>query len=232
MTLPPLVIIPAYQAQGRIGRVVRELCQLSATQARPVTILVVDDGSTDATAQEARDEGAVVLVHERNRGKGAALGTALRWAKKEGFEHAVTADADGQHPTDEILRLVALESPAGGMVLGVRSLARDGAPRKNQFSNGISNFFVSWFTGLPLRDTQCGLRRYPVGETLALGCKDNGFAFETEVILRAARVGMPIFQLPVAVFYPKPEDRLTHFHVVRDPYRIVMRVLCTVVEAS
>ncbi|MGC4070757.1 MAG: hypothetical protein QM784_40005 [Polyangiaceae bacterium] len=116
------------------------------------------------------------------------------------------------------------------IVLGVRNLARDGAPSANQFSNGISNRFLSWFTGLNLRDTQCGLRRYPVGETLALGCKDTGYAFESEVLLRAARRGLGIEQLPIAVIYPPAEERLSHFHVFRDPCRIISRVVKTLIE--
>lgn len=230
MSLQPLVIIPAYQAQGRIGKVVRELRSAPLPAEGPLTVLVVDDGSTDGTLAEARDAGARVESHAHNRGKGAALRTGLGWADQAGYERAVTADADGQHPPAEILRFASLETTRGAIVLGVRSLARDGAPRKNQFSNQISNFFVSRFTGQLLRDTQCGLRVYPVKETLALECTDDGFAFETEVILRAARRGIPIAQVPIAVIYPEPAERLTHFDNVRDPFRIITRVLRTLAE--
>ena len=103
-----------------------------------------------------------------------------------------------------------------------------GAPSANQFSNGISNRFLSWFSGLPLRDTQCGLRRYPVQRTLALAPRAEGFAFEAEIILRAAKAGIPIHQVPIEVVYPPQGERTSHFHVVKDPARIIYRVLHTV----
>jgi hypothetical protein len=116
------------------------------------------------------------------------------------------------------------------LILGVRDLVRDGAPRANRFSNGVSNFFLSRFTGVPLADTQCGLRRYPVRETLALGAHADGYAFEAEVILRAAHVGLPMKEEPISVVYPAESERVTHFDSVKDPARIIGVVLRTLHE--
>jgi glycosyltransferase involved in cell wall biosynthesis len=228
--LSPLVVIPAYQAQGRVGKVVSELLDAARAAGVMLKVLVVDDGSTDDSAAEAAASGAVVLRHPSNQGKGAALQTGMQWAKDQGYVQIVSADADGQHPTAEILRLCRLNVPPSTLVLGVRNLARDGAPSANQCSNAISNTFLSWFTGLHLRDTQCGLRLYPVGETLALECTDRGYAFEAEVLIRASRAGLTIEQVPISVFYPPETERLSHFHVVRDPYRIIRRVLSTLLD--
>jgi glycosyltransferase involved in cell wall biosynthesis len=195
-----------------------------------LVLLVVDDGSTDSTAAVAEAAGVHLMRHTLNQGKGAALMTGLAWAKIRGFTQVVTADADGQHPTDEILRLMNIDAPPNAIVLGVRNLKRDGAPAANQFSNALSNRFLSLFSGIRLCDTQCGLRRYPVAETLALNCRDTGYAFEAEVLLRAARHGVPIRQVPVSVHYPPESERLSHFHVARDPYRIVCRVVATLLE--
>lgn len=222
-----LVLIAAYQSQGRVGTVVRELLSVGRTAGVTLSIVVVDDGSTDATATEARRDGAVVLRHPTNKGKGAALRTGMQWARDRGYSQVVTADADGQHPPAEILRLCLLTVAEGTIVLGVRNLARDGAPSANQFSNALSNTFLSWFTGIHLRDTQCGLRLYPVRETLALGCADPGYAFEAEVLIRAGRARLAIEQVPISVYYPPEAERLSHFHVVRDPIRIIFRVLRT-----
>ena len=106
-------------------------------------------------------------------------------------------------------------------------MVRDGAPKNSQFSNSISNFFLSRFAGMRLADTQCGLRRYPLPQTLSLRPASPGYAFEAEVILRAARAGWVIEQVPVRVIYPPVNQRVSHFHVVRDPTRIVFRVLKT-----
>lgn len=193
-------------------------------------MLVVDDGSTDETQNVAQSTGVDCIRHPTNLGKGAAIRSGLAWALRNGFDQIVTADADGQHPAASILRLVEIEAPEGALVLGVRDLVRARAPKANQTSNCISNRFLSLFTGMALRDTQCGLRRYPVRQTLALRCRDSGYAFEAEVILRAVAHGMPVVQTPIVVRYPEGKDRVSHFHVFRDPLRIVTRVVTTLLE--
>jgi glycosyltransferase involved in cell wall biosynthesis len=191
-------------------------------------VIVVDDGSDDDTSDIARDAGAMVVRHARNAGKGAALHSGLRRAVVLGADAAVTIDADGQHPPEEAVRLATLPFPRDTLVLGVRDLQEAGAPLANQFSNGFSNMFISLFSGMRLSDTQCGLRRYPVRETLELTVRAAGYGFEAEVILRAARAGWDIRQIPVRVLYPPEDERVSHFHPVRDPARIVARVLHTV----
>lgn len=224
-----LAVVPAFDAQAHVGGVVRSLC---ATRAFASGVLVVDDGSNDETGQVAHAEGARVIRHARNLGKGAAIVTGLEYARLQGIELVVTVDADGQHPAEEAARLASNAAPGEALVLGIRDLARAGAPRPNQWSNGISNFFLGSFSGMRLLDTQCGLRRYPVAQTLALGAKDSGYAFEAEVILRATMRKVPIVQVPVTVIYPPEAERLTHFDSFRDPWRIVGRVLRTLWENS
>jgi glycosyltransferase involved in cell wall biosynthesis len=218
-------IVPAYQAGSTVANVVRDLGRVFCDSELP--IIVVDDGSTDDTAARALEAGARVERHGRNRGKGEALRTGFAIAAALGATAAVTVDADGQHPADQARLLARDPAPATALVLGIRDLVRDGAPRSSRFSNGISNFFLSRFAGRRLLDTQCGLRRYPVRETLALGAGDPGYAYEAEVVLLAARAGWRIEQVPVRVFYPPPAARISHFHVVRDPARIIVRVVRT-----
>src|SRR5690606_32366526 len=103
----------------------------------------------------------------------------------------VTVDADDQHPTAEAIRLLRHPAPAGALVLAVRDMQAAGAPLPNRLSNAFSNRVLSLFGGQRLLDTQCGLRRYPVAETLALGADHPGYAFESELVLRAARRGTP-----------------------------------------
>jgi glycosyltransferase involved in cell wall biosynthesis len=221
-----LAVVPAFQAERSVAAVVSGLLrELSArSEAR---VLVVDDGSTDRTAAEAERAGAVLLRHPKNLGKGAALRSGLRFALEAGYDAIVSVDADGQHPPDEAARVAQSDAPRKALVLGVRDLVRDGAPLANRFSNGFSNVFLSWFGGVPIRDSQCGLRRYPVPETLALDARSDGYAFEAEALLRAARLGWQIVQIPVRVVYPPASERVSHFNALRDPARIVARVLET-----
>jgi glycosyltransferase involved in cell wall biosynthesis len=217
-------VIPAYDAERHVGAVVRDVLRLWPERDG---VFVVDDGSGDATAVVAREAGARVLVHRRNLGKGAALRSGMAAAANAGFDTAVTIDADGQHPAREARRLLEADADPRALLLGVRDLLRDGAPRANRISNRISNFFLSLFSRRALADTQCGLRRYPLPLALALGGRDDGYAFEAEIILRAIAAGVRLVEVPVRVVYPPAGERVTHFDSVRDPARIVVRVVKT-----
>jgi glycosyltransferase involved in cell wall biosynthesis len=216
-------VVPAYRAARSIGDVVTGL----ASAGKGVPIIVVDDGSNDGTAERAEAAGARVVRHAANRGKGAALRTGWAEAAAMGAGCAVTVDADGQHLADEARRVLEHPAPRSALVLSVRDLARDGAPGPSRFSNAFSNAWVSLFARQRLRDTQCGLRRYPLPETLALGLQSTGYELETEVIVKAARAGFDIAEIPVRVIYPPASERVSHFHAVRDPTRIVFRLLHT-----
>jgi glycosyltransferase involved in cell wall biosynthesis len=218
-------IVPALDAASTVGHVVDDV-----SHVLDIPVVVVDDGSSDATGYVAGAHGAIVLHHERNRGKGAAILSGLREAERRGFEAALTIDADGQHPAASGRDVLSGSDDPRALVLGVRDLVRDGAPRSNRFGNGVSNFFLSAFAGTRLQDTQCGLRRYPVRETLALPMRAHGFAFEAEVILRALAARLPVVEVPVRVVYPAESERVSHFHTVRDPARIVATVVRTVVD--
>lgn len=218
------ILIPAFDAARTLGAVVEDL--RAALPECATRILVVDDGSTDGTGRLAAELGCRVIAHGRNRGKGAALSAGLATAHALGLVAVVSVDADGQHRGEDA-RAVLLGAPAeDALVLGIRDLAGAGAPRANRFSNGISNHCLSRFAGRPLADTQCGLRRYPVARTIALGARGEGYDFEAEVLLRAIWDGVSIVEQPIRVLYP--EDRTTHFHVARDPWRIIRTVVATV----
>lgn len=221
MTKAACVLVPAFQAERTLGKVLVDL--RAELPALAESILVIDDGSSDGTAAVAREAGVTVVRHTENRGKGAALLTGLREASARGYGKALTVDADGQHPASAARELLEATTDDGALVLGVRGLAAAGAPRKNQLSNRISNFFISHFAGKALRDTQCGLRLYPVAKTLALAARGRGYDFEAEILLRAVWANVPIVEVDVEVLYP--DDRVTHFHAVRDPWRIVRTVV-------
>lgn len=216
-------VIPAFDAQATIATVVRDVLQ----EFRDLgDVFVVDDGSSDDTRTRAVEAGARLVLHRKNLGKGCALRSGLTASYEAGYQAAVTIDADGQHPAAEAKRLACIPQ-LDALVLGVRDLRQAGAPRPNRISNAISNGFLSAFSRKRLADTQCGLRRYPLPQALRLGAKDDGYAFESEIILLAVAQGIPLIELPVRVLYP--EDRTTHFHSVKDPMRVVMRVVRTLV---
>jgi glycosyltransferase involved in cell wall biosynthesis len=225
----PCAILPSFDAERTIEDVVRST---RALWPDPDAVIVVDDGSRDRTAELARAAGARVVSHAKNLGKGAAIRTGLREARALNYDVAVTLDADGQHPPAEAVRLLIADEDPEALVLGIRDLLGAGAPRANQISNGISNFFLSVFARRRFLDTQCGLRRYPIARTLELDGRDDGYAFEAEILLRAVAYGVRIVEVPMVVIYPPESERITHFDSVKDPARIVLRVVKTLVATG
>jgi glycosyltransferase involved in cell wall biosynthesis len=214
------VLIPAYDCAATIAEVV------AGARRFIDCVLVVDDGSTDATAERAAAAGAEVLRQPRNTGKGAALRAGLEWLAARGVERVVTMDGDGQHLPDQIP--VLLEASAGAphaLVIGARQVAPDQVQPIRRFGNRFANRWVEIATGLALPDTQSGFRVYPMPETLALGATTGHFAFETEVLIRAARGGVLVRSVPVQAHYPPPDQRISHFRPFVDTLRIIRIVL-------
>lgn len=189
-------------------------------------ILVIDDGSADATATAAAAAGAEVVRLPVNQGKGAALLTGFRALAERGFTHALTLDADGQHLPDQIPALLAASAAApDALVVGVRRKAGHEIRPINKFGNRVADWWITKFAGQPLPDTQCGFRVYPIASVLALRARGARFDFETEILLRAARAGIPIASVPVQVYYPPIGERVTHYRPFVDTVRIIRTVL-------
>jgi glycosyltransferase involved in cell wall biosynthesis len=213
-------LIPALDCETSISAVV------AGVRRFVPHVLVVDDGSSDRTADAAKGAGAEVVRHRANRGKGAALRTGFAALADAGFTHALTLDGDGQHLADDAPRLAAASAEAeGAIVLGVRQHEPGSHSEIRAFGNRFANRWVAIACGRALEDTQSGLRVYPLAATLALGCRSERFAFETEVLIRAVRAGIPVISVPVRVWNPPPAERTSHFRGVADTTRIVFTVI-------
>jgi glycosyltransferase involved in cell wall biosynthesis len=214
------VLIPAYDCAATIGAVVAGARQHAAR------VLVVDDGSRDDTAARAAAAGAEVLRLPQNRGKGAALRAGLERLAAAGATHALTMDGDGQHLAGEIPRLLAAsaDSPAA-LVIGERRIGGQEVAPIKRFGNRFADRWVEIACGRALPDTQSGFRIYPLPASLRLGARAGRFAFETEVLIRAARAGMEIRSVPVAVHYPPAAERVSHYRPWGDTLRIIAVVV-------
>ena len=216
----PAIIIPALDCESTIADVVRGALDVLDT------VVVIDDGSTDATADRAGAAGAVVIRHERTHGKGAALANGIQWAARAGFTHAVTMDGDGQHIATEIPKLLERSRQHDGtLVIGARDARSSSTTRLRLFGNRFADRWVEIACGLALPDTQSGFRVYPIAMTSALGVRARHFAFETEVLIRAVRAGIEIESVPVAVYHPPPGQRASHYRGFVDTVRIIFVVL-------
>jgi len=212
-------VVPAYQAERTVGEVV-----LGIRAAGLARVVVVDDGSRDATAGVAAQAGATVLRHAANRGKGAALWTGFRAALRAGCAAVATLDADGQHDPAELPRLLAAwRRQPDALVLGARKLASDLMPGRSRLGNRVSTWFLCRFTGRPLTDSQSGYRVYPAGLLGRVVPTARRFDAETELLLCAVSSGCPVVEVPVATIYKR--GGTTHFRNAQDTARIVKQVL-------
>jgi glycosyltransferase involved in cell wall biosynthesis len=204
--------IPAYQAAPSVGNVVR------GTQAYIRDVLVVDDGSTDDTARAGGQEGARVISHPANLGKGAALATAFRDLFSRGFDGVVTLDADGQHLPEEIPKLLALAG-RGDLALGIRDHLFDEMGVVRRLSNRLSSKAISFAAGKPISDVQTGFRYYSKRLIESVGFPEPRFEAESAVVVRAARRGFTVLTVSVRLGYA--DGRTTsHYRPFIDSVRI------------
>jgi glycosyltransferase involved in cell wall biosynthesis len=215
----PAILIAAYDCAATLGGV------LAGAAEHGLPMLVVDDGSHDATADIARAGGATVVRHAVNRGKGAALVTGMRSLTSRGCTHAVTMDGDGQHLPREIpVLLTAARAEPAAIVIGVRRRGDQEVAGINLFGNRFANLCVRSAAGVPLPDTQSGFRVYPIASMLRLPIRGDHFEYESTSIIFAARAGVPIRSLPVDVYYPPVAERRSHYRKVVDTLRIIRAV--------
>lgn len=210
-----VVIIPTYNNQKTLQRVI------DGVLAHTGNVIIVNDGSTDHTPDILASYSHLQILHlPQNRGKGIALRTGFRQARKSGFEYAVTIDSDGQHfPSDIPVFLHALEEEGKEVLLiGARDMSREDVPGKSSFGNRFSNFWFWFETGIRLTDTQSGYRLYPL-RAIPRNLWTAKFELEIEVIVRTAWKGVPVKNVPVRVLYD-PNERVTHFRPFRDFTRI------------
>ena len=210
-----LIVIPVYNHAATLRDVVKWTLEVHDR------VLVVDDGSTDGGADVLQGLPVRVIRHGGNRGKGAALLTAARAARDLGATHVVTLDADGQHDPAEIPRFLRLvpEHP-GAVLVGKRDFSGSGAPAARRFGRAFSNFWFRVQTGRSVGDSQSGFRAYPVDLLLHLPLREPGYAFEVEVLVRAAWAGAGIRDVDVSVHYPPGGAYVSHFRILRDNARL------------
>ena len=210
------VIIPTYNNAGTIERVVRKTCEYCDD------VIVVNDGSTDDTEKILKGIGNVEIVgYEKNKGKGYALKMGFRRARKMGFAYAITLDADGQHFSEDIpLFLQANQKHPGCLIVGSRNMEGVERSKGSIFANKFSDFWFWVQTGRWLSDTQTGYRLYPLKKHYGLPVLSNRYEAELQLMVFASWHGVKLEEIPVNVYYPPKEERVSHFRPGIDFARI------------
>jgi glycosyltransferase involved in cell wall biosynthesis len=211
--LPIAVVVPAFQAAATIASVVAR-----TFRAVPAAyVIVVDDGSTDGTGDVGRGRGATVLSHAANRGKGAALATGIAAALAADADVIVTVDADGQHPPEEIPRLmVPITQGKADLVLGARR--RSGSmPWSRRLTNWLSARLATRIGGQGVSDAQTGYRAFTRAVAEQVRPTEARYDYETAFLLGALEAGFRVASVSVPTIYT---DARSHFRLWGDSWRV------------
>jgi len=216
-----VAVIPAYNEAATIREVATRTLRFLPE------LIVVDDGSTDATRKELLGLPLTVISNPANLGKGASLWRGFALALADGADAVITLDGDAQHRPEDIPRLVAAaQAHPGRIIIGARLWDREKVPPLRYFGNRFANFWVAWAAGFPVADSQSGFRLYPANalrEVQVFHGPNARFAFESEILIEAGRAGVRSTAVPIAALYP-PNARASHYRSTVDTARIVRMI--------
>jgi len=224
-----VVIIPTYNNAGTLEKVIRGI------QEYTDDIIVINDGSTDETAEVLKKVGSwqlpiggidnaitssphYLITIGRNTGKGFALRQGFKLASELGYRYAITIDSDGQHFPEDIPKLIeAIEKHPDSVIIGARNMNQNGVPGTSNFGHTFSIFWFKVETGLRIQDVQSGYRLYPIDKLKMIHhFYSRKYEFEVEVLVRLAWRGVSIQSVPVQIWYAPKAERVSHFRKGRD----------------
>ena len=199
-------VIPCLNEEATIGSVVADL------RRHLTTTIVVDDGSSDATATQAEAAGAIVLQNQRNMGKGASLRMGWTHARQKGFSWALCLDGDGQHAPDDIPSFFkGAERTSAHLIVGNRMADAAAMPWIRRFVNRWMSRRLSKASGTWLPDSQCGFRLMDLNVWSRLPVQCDHFEIESEVLLAFLKAGCRVEFVPVSTVYKSEQSKINPF---------------------
>jgi len=194
--LKTIVCIPAFNEEGVIGDLIKK------TLSYADSVIVCDDGSSDNTANEARDSGAHVIIHNENKGKGSALRSLFKHVMHSSADIIVTMDGDGQFLPDEIKKLTRpIVEKTSDIVVGYRFDDNVEMPVYRKFGNKLLDHATNIVTNVPIRDTQSGFRAYSKNAIELIEFSNDGFTADSEILINASKRGLRITEEKITVIY-------------------------------
>jgi len=217
------VIVPAYNEARDIAGVVKSIKELG------LSVLVVDDGSVDHTAEIARNSGADILRNEINRGKGASLIAGFHYVLSGDFDAVITMDADGQHsPQDLPYFLQFAQEKNADIIIGNRMTKVKSMPLLRLATNKFMSWLISKIAKQKIPDTQCGFRFIKCSALRKMDLKTTKYEIESEVLIKASRLGLRIDSIPIRTIYQGEKSRINPiFDTVRFFKFIIKEILTT-----
>lgn len=195
-------IIPAYNEEFAIKKVIEGLRKIAKANKLDFEIVVIDDGSKDNTAAVAQKAGAYVIRHVINIGSGGATATGLSFAYQAGYDIAATLDADGQHDPVDVIKGVKLMLKGGvDLLIGSRLVDSKGMSGVKIFGNKGLSFITFLLFGVNVTDSQSGLRVFSRNALEQLKWKTSGYEFCSEMLWRSRQIGLVIKEYPIKAIY-------------------------------
>jgi len=211
------VLIPSYNEARTIGHIVAELIR------KGFVVYVVDDGSTDDTAKLAHAEGAVVVKHRKNMGKGASLREGFRHIVKKGFDAVIIMDGDGQHLASDIGNFTdKMDATGADIVIGNRMLDVASMPKDRKYTNHFMSYLISLLSGRTVPDSQCGYRLIKTEVLEKIRLEASNYEIESEIIIKSSRAGFRIESVPIKTIY---KDEKSRVNPVIDTMRFIAFVI-------
>lgn len=210
-------IIPTYNNAATLSNVIEKVLDAG------YPVIVVNDGSTDGTAEilESFGDRIVKVSYRRNRGKGYAISKGLREALRLGYTHAVTIDSDGQHNPADIARLIEIsKKEPEAIIVGDRLIESGAQNGGSKFANKFANFWFKVQTGRSGVDTQSGFRLYPLKKVASIRVVGRRYEGELELLVKASWRLVDIKSCAIKAYYPPKEQRVSHFRPFQDFSRI------------
>lgn len=192
------IVIPAYNESAVIGEVIKN----TKNSMSDFDIVVVNDGSSDTTSENAKKAGAIVIDHILNSGAGAATATGLSYAQNNGYDIAATMDADGQHSPEDVLKGInLLKKSESDLLIGSRLIDSKGMSHVKVLGNKGLSIITRVLFGINVTDSQSGLRIFSARALKDLRWKTSGYEFCSEMLWRANQQGLTIDEFPIQAIY-------------------------------
>jgi len=215
VTMKNLIIIPSYNDNKHLPDLIPAIQHYSN-----LPILIIDDGSDNPVRINGNNIN--IIRNESNLGKGATLKKGFAYASNNGYSHVITIDSDFQHSPEKINEFSTFDENCD-LVCGMR-LANNSMPIHRRISNKITSWIISLLSGQVIHDSQCGYRRYSVKAVLRTNCSDNGFQFESQLLIQLLQLNATIGHIKIPTIYG---DEVSSIHNIADTFKFIKLIVST-----